>query len=336
MRPTRRSLVTSIKITCALAFALAGAGARAGARAQTSRETPQTVVVPRNSPSPETPPDPDPSLTLLDVSVTDDYGRNVSGLSRDAFAVYEGDKEQELLYFDASEAPQGVGIVFDVSRSMKDTAALEFARGAIVRFVRQAHASNEYFVVGFDGSARLLADWTRDQTELIVGLNKLAHIEPRRSGTALYDALALAVEKVARGPRLRPVLVLVSDGRDTESNTKLSTLREMLRRTRVTLYAVRVTDDNVVSEPVPTELEELTRMTGGRVFDASTAAGISDAFQRVGLDLHNLYTLGFKPSASDGKWRKLKVKVKPPPKWPHVNARAREGFYPDAAAPIKR
>jgi VWFA-related protein len=168
-------------------------------------------------------------LTLLTVSVTDDYGRNISGLGRERFTLHEGDGPRELLYFDAAEAPQSIGIVFDVSRSMRDTAALGFARGAAVRLARQAHKSNEYFVVGFDGRARLLADWTQDEAALISGLNALGHLEKRWQGTALYDALALALEKVVRGTRTRPV-VLVSDGRGTESATKVSTLREMLRR----------------------------------------------------------------------------------------------------------
>ncbi|HKG13826.1 MAG TPA: hypothetical protein VKB12_10820, partial [Pyrinomonadaceae bacterium] len=80
------------------------------------------------------------------------------------------------------------------------------------------------------------------------------------------------------------------------------------------------------------ELPELTRIAGGRVFNANSPAAIADAFRRVGLDLHNLYTLGFRPAAPDGKWRKLKLKVQSPPKWPHMGARTREGFYADAAA----
>lgn len=334
MTSTRRALILSITTACALAACLWALTARAQTPA--SRETPQTVTVPQSTPAPETSSTPEPGLTLLNVSVTDDYGRNISGLGRERFTLYDGDKPREIEYFDASEAPQSIGIVFDVSRSMKDTAALEFARGAFVRLARQAHKSNEYFVVGFDGQARLLADWARDEAALIAGLNALGHVEKKKQGTALYDALALAVEKAARGSRPRPVVVVVSDGLDSESQTKVSTLREMLRRSGVLLYAVRVTDANNASAlVVPTELEELSRITGGRVFNADTPAGISDAFQRVGLDLHNLYTLGFKPSQDDGKWHRLKLKVQPPPKWPHMTARTREGFYADASAPLR-
>ena len=114
--------------------------------------------------------------------------------------------------------------------------------------------------------------------------------------------------------------------------SKVSALREMLRRSGVLLYAVRVTGGGDVSRVVPTELQGLAQTTGGRVFNADSPAAIGNAFERIGLDLHNLYTLGFKSNAADGKWHKLKLKVQPPPKWPHMNARAREGFYADAPA----
>lgn len=329
MTATRRALIHSLSI----AFVLAAYVAEF-TRAQTppSRETPQAVVVPKSSPAPETPSTPDADLTLLTVSVTDDYGRNISGLGRESFTLYDGDKPRELQYFDTAEPPQSIGIVFDVSRSMKDTAALDFARGEVVRLARQAHKSNEYFVVGFDGRARLLADWARDEAALIAGLNALGHLEKKQQGTALYDALALALEKVVRGTRPRPVVVLVSDGFDTESTTKVSTLREMLRRSGVLLYSVRVTDGGDVSQITPGELLGLAQVTGGRVFRADGPAGIADAFQRIGLDLHNLYTLGFRAASADGKWHKLKLKVQPPPRWPGMNARTREGFYADARA----
>lgn len=334
MNPTRRALILSTPLTFALAACLLASYARDAASAQTrpSRETPQAVAVPQVTPAPEASSTPDPELTLLTVSVTDDYGRNVSGLGRERFTLYEGDEPREILYFDASEAPQSVGIVFDVSRSMRDKGALDFARGAAARLVRQAHRSNEYFVVGFDGRARLLADWTQDEAALVAGLNALGHLEEKKQGTALYDALALAFEKVVRGTRARPVVVLVTDGIDTESKTKTSTLREMLRRSGVLLYVVRVTEGGDAALVAPEELLELTRIAGGRVFNADRPARVGEAFERVGLDLHNLYTLGFRPAPAGGKWRKLRVKVQPPPEWPRIYARAREGFYADAPA----
>jgi Ca-activated chloride channel family protein len=209
---------------------------------------------------------------------------------------------------------------------MRD-AALDAARNALLRLARQAHQSNEYFIAAFDGRARLLTDWTRDEAKFIKGLNDLARIEDRKSGTALYDALALATEKAARGSQPRRVVILVSDGRDNGSGTKASALREMLRRSGVVLYAVRVVDSN---DAVP-ELDELARGSGGRALFPRTRAELDDSFERIALELHSLYTVGFKSDAADGRWHKLRVKVQPPPKWPRMSARTREGYYAAAA-----
>ena len=166
------------------------------------------------------------------------------------------------------------------------------------------------------------------------GLKKLEHVEKRKYGTALYDALALAAEKTTGGPCTRPVVIVVSDGRDTESETKLSTLRETLKHSGVLLYAVHAgPNDSLIAES--RELEELATVTGGAAFFPVSGGGISDAFRRIGLYLHSFYTIGFRPAASDGKWHKLRVKVKPPPKWPRLIARTREGFYADAAGASK-
>ena len=343
MKPTCRALIRSLLIICTLASALPSGVVRTGTRvvsAQTpnAQATPQSTATqstapPQSAATPQTSSTPDADLKLLAVSVTDEYGRNVTGLGREAFSVFEGDARQELLYFDAAESPQCVGLVFDLSRSMEGS-GLDPARAAVVRLARQAHASNRYFVVGFDGRARLVADWTSGEAALVDGLKKLEHVEQRKYGTALYDALALAAEKAAGGPCTRPAVIVVTDGHDTESETKLSTLRERLKRSGVLLYAVQAGPRfSVLAEPK--ELEELANVTGGIVFSPVSGGGISDAFQRIGLYLHSFYTVGFKPAVSDGKWHKLKVKVKPPPKWPRLVARTREGFYADAEGASK-
>jgi Ca-activated chloride channel family protein len=73
-----------------------------------------------------TPPEQDPSvpvriktdLVTLTLTVTDLYGRYVSGLSKNAFTVFDSNQEQEITFFSDSDAPVSVGVLFDVSGSM--------------------------------------------------------------------------------------------------------------------------------------------------------------------------------------------------------------------------
>src|SRR5688500_9124537 len=57
-------------------------------------------------------------LITLTVTVTDTYGRYVSGLSKSAFAVFDDKQQQEITFFSDDYSPVSVGVIFDVSRSM--------------------------------------------------------------------------------------------------------------------------------------------------------------------------------------------------------------------------
>jgi Ca-activated chloride channel family protein len=314
-----------IALTRCLALTLAlSAALLSTLHAARARQIPNTSAQDKPAAAPSNDTTTASDLVFVNVAVTDPYGRFMTGLSREAFSIFEGKNQPELLYFSDKEVPQSVGIVFDVSKSM-GTVALDFARGAVVRFARQANKSNEYFLIGFDAQPRLLADWTRDEKGLIVGLNKLGHIEQKKTkyGTSLYDSVAAAIEKVVRGPQPRHTLLVVSDGQDNESETNLSRLREMLKQSDVIVYAVGIglkpDEDYEGSE----KLKELVAVSGGKAYFPTTEAELDDTFERIGLELHNSYTLGFRPKAADGKWHDFKVKVQPPPKFPRLYVRAR-------------
>src|SRR5581483_5151339 len=58
-------------------------------------------------------------MVNVPITVTDPYGRFVTGLTQANFEVYEDKVKQEIKLFSDSDAPVSIGIVFDVSGSMK-------------------------------------------------------------------------------------------------------------------------------------------------------------------------------------------------------------------------
>jgi Ca-activated chloride channel homolog len=261
------------------------------------------------------------------------FGRFLKGLKRESFSIIDGKNQSDVLYFDDKEVPQSIGIVFDVSGSM-GKAALELARGAIVRFARQANKSNQYFLVGFDGQPRLIADWMHDENSLILGLNKLGHIEKKRDGTSLYDAVSLAIEKAVRGPQPRKALLVISDGQDNESETKLSRVREMLKQSDVLVYAIEVSENSDENYEGRAKLQELVKVSGGKAFFPITYVELENAFANVRLELQSLYTVGFRPAAAaDGKWHKIRIKVTPPDTFKQrAFVRGREGYFASSSS----
>lgn len=135
-------------------------------------------------------------LITLTVTVTDTYGRYVSGLSKNAFTVLDEKQPQEITYFSDDDAPVSVGVIFDVSGSMSGD-KIKRARDALSKFIQTSHDSDEYFLIAFNSRAQLLLDRNRDGNAV---LDKLTFVETRGQ-TALYDAVYLGVEKVQRGTR---------------------------------------------------------------------------------------------------------------------------------------
>src|SRR4030095_4206414 len=71
-------------------------------------------------------------VVSLTVTVTDSFKRLGMGLDRGNFDVYEDKVKQEISFFSDDDAPVNLGIVFDVSGSMKGK--LDRARDALKAF----------------------------------------------------------------------------------------------------------------------------------------------------------------------------------------------------------
>ena len=200
----------------------------------------------------------------------------------------------------------------------------------------QAHPANEYFILGFDSQLHALTGWTRDGKAIIEALNKLAHVNSKQAGSLFNDACAAAAEKVVQGKNPRRVLLLISDGQDVYSKLGFSALREMIKRSNALVYAVGLIDypESSLAYEARARLEEMARVSGGRVFFPEVASELDNSLQRIGNELHNHYTIGFVPEGrgADGKWPRFKVRVTPPPKM-SVQVRSREGYYAAPPAP---
>jgi Ca-activated chloride channel family protein len=272
-------------------------------------------------------------LITLTVTVTDTYGRYVSGLSKNAFAVFDNKQQQEITYFSDDDSPVSVGVIFDVSGSMSGD-KVKRARDALSKFIQTSHDSDEYFLIAFNSRAQLLLDRTRDGDSI---LNKLTFVETK-SQTALYDACYLGVEKVQRGAHPKRALLLISDGQDNDSRYTFNELRKLLKESDVTLYAIGILSGSDAGSAMGMEgqgvLDELSGVSGGKAFFPRSAAEMDDIFEQIALELRHQYSIGYKPEtfANDGKWHRVKVKVTPPRGLPRLFVRSKEGYYATAGA----
>lgn len=266
-------------------------------------------------------------LVTMTVTVTDFYDRYVTGLDKSHFTVLDNKVPQDITFFTDEDAPASVGVIFDVSGSMKGDKVMR-AREALSKFVETSHDKDEYFLVGFNTRAQLLIDRTRDADAV---LNKLTYIETK-GNTALYDAAYLGVEKVTRGAHPKKAILLISDGQDNSSRYTFRELQRLLKESGVLIYSVGITGgggyDSYTAQGQAI-LEELSGVSGGKAFFPASGAEMNEIFERIAIELRHQYSIGYRPTnfTPDGKWHNVKIKVQPPRGMPKLSVRAKDGYY---------
>ena len=313
MRPGRKTwLINRLFLCITVSFAVAGL-------AQEPSPTPDDPSAPVRIKT---------DLVTLTLTVTDLYGRYVSGLNKNAFTITDNNQAQDITFFSDSDAPVSVGILFDVSGSMGGE-KIQKARKALARFIMTSHPSDEYFLIAFNNRAQLLMDRTRDGDAV---LQKLTLVQPK-SNTALYDAVYLGVERVTRGSHQKRALLIISDGQDNASRYNFGEVRRLMKESDVVAYSVGIMAGGDLGGPLGMQgqafLDEISSVTGGKSFYPQTDVEMDEIFERIALELRHQYSLGYTPKdfKPDGKWRKVKVKVKPPRGLPRLTVRSREGYF---------
>jgi Ca-activated chloride channel homolog len=268
----------------------------------------------------------DVDLVLVNVTVTDDWNRIVTGLDKENFAVMEGNDVQKLRHFSSEDAPISLGVIFDMSGSMSDK--IEKARAAVIEFFKTANPLDEFFMVTFNDRPQLRADFTKSVEDV---QGKLVYTVPQGT-TALLDAIYLGINKMKDAHNAKKALLVISDGGDNHSRYTENEIKSMVKEADVQIYAIGIFTPNP-SQPEevagPALLGEVTNVTGGRLFTITNPNELADVATKIGIELRNQYVLGYRPNnkTRDGHWRKIKVKLIPPKGLPHLNVYAKTGYY---------
>jgi len=269
----------------------------------------------------------DVDLVLVNATVTDQLNRYVSGLESKHFQIWEDKIEQKLSYFNAEDVPISIGIIFDVSGSMKDK--IGTAREAAATFLKTGNPDDEYFLVTFANRPEVVADFTTDVTKL---QSKLL-VTPAKGMTAMYDSVYVGLEKLKEGTNPKKALLLITDGEDNRSRYTFQNVKDFVKEQDVQIYGIGIVDEwnsqLSAGHTGRAMIEELADLTGGRAFFPDSVYELEDICTKIAVELKNQYVLGFHSTngAKDGKWRKLRVKVNPPKGIEHLNVRAKSGYY---------
>src|ERR1044071_2661466 len=179
----------------------------------------------------------DVDLTLVNATVTDSLNRYVSGLEQEHFQIWEDKLEQKIEYFSSEDVPMSLGMIFDVSGSMKDK--ISTARDAAVTFLKTGNPDDEYFLVEFANRPEVAEDFTSDITKL---QNRLI-FAPAKGMTAMYDSVYLGLEKLKEGSNPKKALLLITDGEDNRSRYTFSNVKEFVKEQDIQIYSIGIVGD---------------------------------------------------------------------------------------------
>lgn len=316
---------------------------------------------------PVPPPPPDERLTGRTIPVTVNLvnviatvvtrrEKLVIDLDKSEFKVSEDGKEQRIEFFAReTDLPLRIGLLLDTSNSIRER--LEFEKDAAIEFLHNTlrRRKDQAFLMIFDNEPAVVQNFTDDAGKLTEAVQR----QKAGGGTALYDAVIQASDKLADAPQpadhsaVRRVIVVITDGGDNLSTAARGAAVEAAERSGTAIYCISSSTQWVSAEQTSDTkkrverkylkgeedkvLEEFASQTGGRAFFPYSVDDLGQSFQDIGEELRNQYSLAYVPPArpADGAFRKIQVEVARK----GLVVRARKGYYatpPDRTAPATK
>jgi Ca-activated chloride channel family protein len=267
----------------------------------------------------------DVNMTLVPVTVLDVEGRNITGLRRENFRVFDENQQRPIVSFGGEDAPVSVGLVFDSSRSMTDK--FKTARLAPQALFDELNPEDESFLVTVSDRAHLRQPFTSMFSEI---QNALLFSSPAGT-TSLLDGAYMGLSELKHARNPRKALIIVSDGGENTSRYTLHELASMAAESDAQIFAICLYQNPQSDEEQagPGLLTRLAQVSGGANFLTSNVNDLQKSMRRIGISLHHQYVLGYHPpeDVPSGKYRKLKVQVLVPANTPKLHIYARAGYY---------
>jgi Ca-activated chloride channel homolog len=258
----------------------------------------------------------DVEVIQVTATVTDDSGRFVRGLPRNAFEVFEDGKRQEVTSFLSENIPLDIIVAVDISGSM--TEAMAETKQAVKTFLKALRPEDQVTLMAFNDNIFTLS---RPSADLDVRLRAIERLAPW-GGTSLYDTIVAGIDMLGRRPGRR-VLVVFTDGDDQSSHATLETVERRVEASDATLYLI-AQGRGTTHQGLRKILGRLAQTSGGRPFFPERSDSLDRAFAGIVEELASQYLIGYVPenSESDGKWRRIRVELRG-----HAGSvRARQGY----------
>jgi Ca-activated chloride channel family protein len=263
-----------------------------------------------------------------------DHGKSVTNLASSDIQVRDNSQAPNAIlnFRTEKELPLRLGLVIDTSNSVIDR--FKFEQSAAIRFLQKVvtDLNDLAFVVGVNNSVLLVQDFTSDQGLTAHAINELAP----SGGTALWDAVNFAAEKLASRPESQPVarvMVVISDGEDNSSSVTLKEAIAGALRREVAVYTVSTRDALNEEESAvlgDRALQTISELTGGAAYRPGSVSRLNGSLTELQEVIRSRYLISYRPAsfARDGRYRAIDITAE---KDGHkLRVYARRGYYASA------
>lgn len=245
-------------------------------------------------------------LITVPLFVTDREGRRLAGLRQQDFILRDNGQKVETAYFSSGADRVALLFALDASGSARDIITRQ-REAALVLFSRFGKDSR-VAVMRFTETAALAASFAMSPNQALEAFNFPA-LPGRR--TAIFDAAMSGVRSFDMPDRAeRRIVILISDGLDTASQTSASKVIVEALESGVSFYVIHLPlfeprDGRLRVRPPSKGFRDLAEKTGGKYFllgNAKTALSpgaqydLSPVFQAIEDDLRGQYLLGYYPA----------------------------------------
>src|SRR5271170_2326893 len=283
-------------------------------------------------------------LVQLNVAVTDNKGKYVTGLNPQDFVIAEdGIAENIATFGEGNEsarallagAPSGAkpsGSAATAERQKDSGGSVSaselsslveganvfvlfdtsnymyrgfvFAQDAIADFVRSLDGVSKIALYSYSRNLSRVASLTPDRSKVLRGVRTTV----AGDDAALYNCLLLTVKDAAQLTGKKAIVVF-SNGPDNSSLVPPEDVAELAQSTGTIIYMIST--QQAETEPVSTAVfERMSKVTGGRAYFSKSWRDEKQAFTSIRDDLAHLYTLSYYPQPNPNRgWRTITVKL---------------------------
>jgi tight adherence protein B len=188
---------------------------------------------------------------------------------------------------------KSVILAIDRSRSMLGK-PLADATAAARAFVAAKPATDRIAVTTFATQAFALTGFSTSTIDADGALRTVS-VDPVE-GTKLYDDVVLSARMLAGEPLPARIIILVTDGQETESKASLDEAITAARSAGVNVFVIGIESDRFKPEP----LQRLADATNGSYYGAASTEALADVYTSIAEDLRRTWHLEYVTSARPG------------------------------------